>query len=131
MRRRYAILDDNQQALEERLSWLQSALPPLVRDRVAAVMVIGSVAQGRARDLSDIDLVMVLRDERPTREHYRWWDHTVSEQVASGARYPIQPLFVARTALDTDEPHLRTALAAGFHLWDPEHIFHDESESRA
>jgi hypothetical protein len=40
-------------------------------------------------------------------------------------------VIVARTALTTEEPHLRAALATGIPLWDPDGLFHDESKARA
>lgn len=60
VRRRYAILDDNDRLLDERLRRLARTLPSLARTRVVAANVIGSVAEGRARDGSDIDLVLIL-----------------------------------------------------------------------
>ena len=132
MVRRYAILDDNQCLLEERIAWLRTALPSLVRERIAAAMVIGSVATGSARDDSDIDLVLVLRDGQPTRADYAWWDRSVRGPLEiTSDRFPIQPVFVGRSALSTREPHLRTALETGFVLWDPQGVFHDQSQPRA
>jgi predicted nucleotidyltransferase len=55
MGRRYAILDDNQQLLERRLAALKAQLPPRIAARACAALVIGSVAEGRARDDSDVD----------------------------------------------------------------------------
>jgi predicted nucleotidyltransferase len=66
MGRRLAILDDNDERLGRRLAVLQTLLPPLIEDRACAAMVIGSVAEGRARDASDIDVVVVLRSCRVT-----------------------------------------------------------------
>ena len=132
MGRRHAILDDNQRLLEERLATLRWTLPRLVGDRVVAATVIGSVADGRARDGSDIDLVLVLRQGEPVRRDYAWWDREVEPRLTNDrAGFPVQPLFVARSALRTNEPHLRRALATGIPLWDPEGMFHDQPESRA
>jgi predicted nucleotidyltransferase len=58
--RRLAILGDNQALLERRIEALRHVLPPVVRGRMCGAMVIGSVAEGRARDESDIDLLLVL-----------------------------------------------------------------------
>jgi hypothetical protein len=128
---RYAILDDNQQVLEERVRALRQLLPPLVHDRVCAILVIGSVAEGRARDGSDIDILLVLRDGSPRRADYTWWEDVVAPSLANlGRAFPIQPVFIARTSLATSEPHLRSALGSGFPLWDPEGIFDDQLESR-
>lgn len=133
MSRRYAILDDNQQLLEGRLVDLQRRLPALVRERVCAAMVIGSVADGRARDGSDIDLVCVLDRGDPRRADYRWWDEEVQPRLGThaGERFPVQPVIIARRSLATAEPHLRRALARGIPLWDPEGLFHDQPEPRA
>jgi len=110
---RDAILDDNDRLLDERLRRLARALPPLARTRVVAANVIGSVAEGRARDGSDVDLVLVLDHGSPERGDYSWWDREVAPRLASdGGRFPVQPLFVARTALDTREPHSRARCAA-------------------
>jgi predicted nucleotidyltransferase len=54
MRRRLAILDDNDERLGRRLAALRRLLPPLISDRACTATVIGSVAEGRARDASDI-----------------------------------------------------------------------------
>jgi len=128
---RLAILDDNQLILESRLRQLATTLPPLVEDRVRAAMVIGSVAAGRARDTSDIDLVLLLRSGQPVRADYHWWEREVAPALVVDDRFPVQPLFVASTALLTREPNLHAALAAGIHLWDPEGLFDDQPESRA
>lgn len=120
--RRYALLDDNQVALEGRLGELSKLLPPLIETRVAAACVIGSVAEGRARDASDIDVVLVLREGEPARSDYAWWDATVAPRLAPTARYPVQPIFIARPSLTTREPHLRRALDQRVPLWDPEGI---------
>ena len=117
-RRRYAILDDNDRLLDERLRRLAGALPSLAGTRVVAANVIGSVAEGRARDGSDIDLVLILGEGSPERGDYSWWDRDVEPRLASdGGRFPVQPLFVARAALDTREPHLAAALRGGIPLW--------------
>ena len=130
VRRRYAILDDNDRLLDERLRRLARALPSLARPRVVAANVIGSVAEGRARDGSDIDLVLILGEGSPERGDYSWWDRDVEPRLASdGGRFPVQPLFVARAALDTREPHLAAALRGGIPLWDPEGLFSDQSET--
>jgi len=130
MPRRYAILDDNQGELEARLEMLRHELPGLIAERACAAMVIGSIAEGRARDESDIDVVIVLRDRLPTRADYRWWDKEVAPLLAT-RRFPVQPLVIARASLATTEPHLRRALDSGIALWDPEGCFHDERSSRA
>jgi len=129
--RKLAILDDNQRILESRLRRLAVELPRLVEQRVRAAMVIGSVAAGRARDTSDIDVVLLLRGGEPVRAHYRWWEREVAPALAVDDRFPVQPLFVAQTALRTTEPNLRAALASGIRLWDPERLFDDQPESRA
>lgn len=127
--RRYAILDDNQRLLEGRLDDLRRVVPTLVADRVCALMVIGSVAEGRARDGSDIDVVVVLREGTPQRSDYGWWDCAVGPRVTA-SRFPVQPVIVGRQALGTAEPHLRRALETGIVLWDPEGVFRDQPETR-
>jgi Nucleotidyltransferase domain len=131
MRRRLALLDDNDERLRGRLADLRCLLPPLIADRACAATVIGSVAEGRARDASDIDVVIVLRTGEPCRSDYRWWETEVVpglDEPADG-RFPVQPVIIARGSLATDEPHLRAALAHGIALWDPEHLLGDEPEA--
>ena len=133
MARRHAILDDNDERLARRLDALRQCVPSLIGSRACAAMVIGSVAEGRARDGSDIDLVVVLREGEPRRGDYRWWDVLVApglDEPADG-RFPVQPLIIARASLATDEPHLHEALATGIPLWDPERLFHDQPEAAA
>ncbi|MEO6029770.1 MAG: hypothetical protein ABIR79_23120 [Candidatus Binatia bacterium] len=89
--------------------------------------MIGSVAEGCARDASDIDVVLVLRKGSPTRSDYTWWDAEVAAAVTRSGRFPIQPIFIARTSLATDEPNLRHALTHGFPLWAPEGVFRGQS----
>lgn len=122
MQRRHAILDDNQRLLEKRLDDLRREIPPLVDERVKAAIVIGSVAEGRARDESDLDLVLVLREGEPRRADYRWWDEYVGPLLPDGGRFPVQPIFIAEHSLKTDEPNLRAALRRGLPLWDPDGI---------
>ncbi len=133
MARRYAILDDNDERLARRLYALRKLLPPLIASRACAAIVIGSVAEGRARDASDIDVVIVLSDGEPRRDDYRWWDGEVVPGLDEqpDGRFPVQPVIIARASVATDEPHLRTALATGIPLWDPEQLFHDEPEATA
>lgn len=125
MLRRLAILEDNQQLLEERIEALRRDLPSLVAGRICAAMVIGSVAAGRARDSSDIDLLVVLREGTPQRADYDWWDREVAPHVGHrpGERFPVAPVIVGRTAIGTSEPNLREALAHGIVLWDPHSVF--------
>lgn len=133
MNRRLAILDDNHERLTQRLAALRRLLPPLINSRACAALVIGSVAEGRARDASDIDVVVVLRAGEPRRGDYHWWDtHVVPglDDPADG-RFPVQPVIIARASLATDEPHLRAALASSIPLWDPEHLVDDEPEAAA
>ena len=78
-------------------------------------------------------MVVVLSAGEPRRADYRWWDaHVASglDEPADG-RFPIQPVIIARASLATDEPHLRTALANGIPLWDPEHLVDDEPQAAA
>jgi hypothetical protein len=133
MGRRLAILDDNHERLGQRLAALRTLLPPLIADRACGAMVIGSVAEGRARDASDIDVVVVLRAGEPRRADYRWWDAHVLPRLdePTDGRFPVQPVIIARASLATDEPHLRAALGAGISLWDPEHLFDDKPEAAA
>lgn len=133
MNRRLAILDDNHERLTRRLATLREVLPPLIISRACAAIVIGSVAEGRARDASDIDVVVVLSVGEPRRDDYRWWDAHVAPGLdeAADGRFPVQPVIIARASLATDEPHLRTALANGIPLWDPEHLIDDEPEAAA
>jgi len=125
MERRYALLEDNQRCLEERLGALRERLPGLLQPRVCGAMVIGSVAEGRARDDSDLDLLLVLASGDPRRRDYRWWDEEVEPRLGegSGSRFPVQPLIVARRSLGTTEPNLENALRRGVPLWDPEGLF--------
>jgi len=129
--RKLAILDDNQRTLEARLRHLACVLPPLVEERVRAARVIGSVAAGRARDTSDIDVVLLLRAGQPVRGDYHWWEREVAPALVVDERFPVQPLFVGLSALLTTEPNLQVALATGIALWDPEGLFDDQPESRA
>jgi predicted nucleotidyltransferase len=133
MQRRYALLDDNQRLLEECIGRLRTQLPALIVERMCAATIIGSVAEGRARDQSDIDLLLVLRSESPRRADYRWWDEYVQPRLNVGGtpRFPVQPLIIGRESLATEEPHLRRALATGLPLWDPERLLHDQPEARA
>ena len=128
--RRLAILDDNQDLLERRLAWLRAVLPGVVAQRVCAAMVIGSVAAGRARDGSDVDLLLVLARGTPRRQDYAWWDREVAPALDGQERFPLQPLFVGRDAVRTSEPHLAAAIRGGLRLWDPERVFDDQPESR-
>jgi predicted nucleotidyltransferase len=131
--RRYAILDDNQRLLEALLDQLGQVLPPLIATRACAALVIGSVAAGRARDQSDVDLLLVLRSGTPQRADYRWWDSEVAPRLGLDAqgRFPIAPLIVARTALATTEPHLRRALAEAIAVWDPLRVLDDQRQAVA
>jgi hypothetical protein len=124
MSRRYAILDDNDDRLGRRLTALRTLLPPLIAGRACAATVIGSVAEGRARDASDIDVVIVLKGGEPCRSDYRWWDREVAPGLGPppDGRFPVQPVIIARASLATEEPHLRAALAGGIPLWDPERL---------
>ena len=124
MVRRLALLDDNQEILERRLSVLGTTLPPLVEARICAIAVIGSVAEGRARDDSDLDLLLVLHEGSPRRADYAWWDERVEPRLpdASGVRFPLQPVIVGRDSLATSEPNLRAALESALPLWDPEGV---------
>lgn len=124
MTRRLALLDDNQEILERRLSVLGTTLPPLVEARVCAVAVIGSVAEGRARDDSDLDLLLVLHEGSPRRADYTWWDEQVEPYLpyGSGLCFPVQPVIVGRDSLATCEPNLRAALQKALPLWDPQGI---------
>jgi hypothetical protein len=40
-------------------------------------------------------------------------------------------VFVGRSALHSSEAHLRSAMAHGIPLWDPEGVFDDQPRSRA
>lgn len=122
MARRHAILDDNQRLLEQRIAELGAQLPARLAGRVCAAMVIGSVAEGRAHDESDLDLLLVLNEGSPRRSDYEWWDREVAPHLNSDTRFAVQPVIVARGALATLEPNLRQALSRGLALWDPEHI---------
>ena len=125
--RRLAILDDNQRLLEERLAELRATLPRLVSERMSAAMVIGSVAEGRARDASDLDLLVVLRHGLPRRSDYSWWDESVAPRLGVDEfRFPVQPVIVGRSALTTADPQLARALHQGIVVWDPEGLFHDQ-----
>ena len=130
MQRRYAILDDNQRLLEERVELLRRVIPVLTAPRVCAATVIGSVAEGRARDASDVDLVLVLADGAPRRSDYDWWDNEVRPRLPENQPFPVQPIFISRASVRTTEPQLRRALDGGLRLWDPEDVFHDQPEAR-
>ena len=128
MARRYAILDDNQRLLERRIEELKGLLPGLIASRMCAAMVIGSVAEGRARDESDLDLLLVLRQGAPRRSDYGWWDREVLPRLGALAdrRFSVQPVIIGRDSLATKEPHLRRAMKTGVVLWDPGGLFDDE-----
>lgn len=128
---RFAILDDNDRMLAERLDSLAAVLPALLPPRIAAAVVIGSVAEGRAGDESDIDVVLVLADEEPRRAHYRWWEAEIAPHLPRGTRFPVQPIFIGRGSVHTSEPTLRAALTLGIRLWDPEGLLDDQSSARA
>lgn len=127
--RRYAILDDNQGFLSERLETLRRVLPELVTQRICAAMVIGSVADGCARDESDLDLLVVLKRGTPRRADYEWWDREVRPRLGERRRFPVEPVIVGLSALASDEPHLRRALHEGIVIWDPGGVFHDQSQA--
>ncbi|MFM7143834.1 MAG: nucleotidyltransferase domain-containing protein [Alphaproteobacteria bacterium] len=128
MNRRFAILDDNDRLLHARVESLADTLPAAVGERACAAMLVGSVAEGRARDDSDLDVLLVLRSGTPRRADYAWWDERIAPAVAFGdGRFPVQPLFVSRGSLRTCDESLRHALDAGLPLWDPEGLFGDES----
>lgn len=131
MHRRYAILDDNQRLLELRIERLGEVLPALVAERMCAALVIGSVAEGRARDDSDIDLVLVLASGTPRRADYSWWESEVVPRLGleRGGRFPIQPVIVGREAVETTEPNLQRAFRTSLRLWDPGGIFNDQPEA--
>lgn len=133
MTRRLAILDDNDERLSRRLAALGRQLPALIGSRACAAIVIGSVAEGRARDGSDIDVLVVLREGSPRRDDYRWWDAHVAPGLdeEGDRRFPVQPVMIARASLATDEPHLRKALTTAIPLWDPEHLVDDKPEAGA
>jgi Nucleotidyltransferase domain len=133
MDRRLAILDDNHEWLTRRIGALRRQLPPLIASRACAALVIGSVAEGRAHDASDIDVVIVLRVGEPRRADYRWWDTHIAPGLdePTDRRFPLQPVIIARASINTDEAHLRTALATAITLWDPEHLFDDKPEAGA
>ena len=59
--RRLAILDENDRLLRSRLRTLSESLPEMIGDRACAALLVGSVAEGRARDDSDMDVLLVLR----------------------------------------------------------------------
>ena len=87
--------------------------------------------RGRARDGSDIDLLLILRAGTPTRGDYAWWDRVVAPRLTcASARFPLQPVLVGKTALATTEPNLRRALRSKLVLWDPEGLFDDQPEAR-
>jgi len=132
MSRRYAILDDNQRRLEMRVSELRQRLPALLRPRACAAMVIGSVAEGQARDASDIDVLIILAAGVPSRRDYVWWDACVAPHLTGEEKgaFPVQPVIVGRAALATSEPNLRAALRRGLAIWDPEGLFGDQSDAR-
>lgn len=132
MKRRYAILDDNQTILAEKLSELGRLLPALLAPRICAALVIGSVAAGQAHDVSDVDLLLILDRGSPRRSDYDWWEAVVSPRlgVLAGRPFAVQPVIVGRDALHTTEPHLRQALRAGIPVWDPKGLFDDQSEAR-
>jgi hypothetical protein len=90
-------------------------------------VVIGSVAEGKARAESDLDLLLVLRHGAPCRSDYAWWDRAIAPLLDERQqRFPIQPLFIARTSLATTEPHLRRAIDSALVLWDPEGMLDDQ-----
>lgn len=121
--RRHAILADNDQCLRERIAELRVRLPRHLTTKICAAMVIGSAAEGRAHDRSDLDLLLVLNEGSPRRGDYAWWDREVAPHVARPGPFPIHPVIVGRSALATREPNLRQALRRGLPLWNPEGVF--------
>jgi predicted nucleotidyltransferase len=133
MHRRYAILDDNQRLLERRIEDLRRVLPDALAGKCCAAMIIGSASEGRARDASDLDLLVVLADGGPRRSDYDWWEREISPRLPSArdGRFPVQPIVIGQSALATTEPNLRRAMRRGLAVWDPEGLFGDEPEARA
>jgi hypothetical protein len=121
-RRKLALLPDNDRKLRVALTRAQRRLPQLLGDKVVAGMVIGSVAEGCARDASDVDVVLFLRDGGPRRGHYRWWDRAVVPHLGSWGTC-VQPIFVALSSRRTSEPSLASALRRGILLWDRSRLF--------
>ncbi len=106
MTRRYAILDDNQRIVEERIAELRRTLSGLLAARMRAAWVIGRVADGRVRDESDIDLLLlVLREGTPRRSDYEWWNVAVVPGLGAG-RFPVEPTIIGSQSIATDEPNL-------------------------
>lgn len=120
--RRLALLPDNDRFLRMELVKIQEDLPRLLGSKVAAALVIGSVAEGRAGDGSDVDLLLVLDEGMPRRADYRFWDEEVAPHTRR-FRFPIQPIFVARRSVRTSEPNLAAAIRRGILLWDRAGVF--------
>ncbi len=121
-RRKLAILPDNDRVLRGMLLRLRQELPRILGGRVLAAMVIGSVAEGTAGDASDLDLLLFLAKDLPTREHYRYWDRSVARRLAK-CPFPLQPIFVSKDAVQTEEPNLAAAIRKGILLWDRGGLF--------
>src|SRR5262245_35527210 len=120
--RKLAVLPDNDLLLRRSLARIQKELSAFLEGKVAAGLVIGSVAEGIARDGSDIDLVLILQEGTPRRGHYQFWDRKVASRVAK-LPFPVQPIFLARESLRTTEPNLRAAIRKGIVLWDHAGLF--------
>lgn len=120
--RRLALLPDNDRFLRRELARIQKELPPLLRGKVAAALVIGSVAEGQAGDSSDIDILLVLDEGMPRRADYRFWDEQVAPR-AGRFRFPVQPIFIGRGSVRTSEPNLAAAIRRGILLWDQAGLF--------
>ncbi|MBI4601619.1 MAG: nucleotidyltransferase domain-containing protein [Planctomycetes bacterium] len=121
-RRKLALLPDNDCRLREEISRIQRRLPRLLGEKVLAALVIGSVAEGKARDGSDVDVLLFLSEGPPRREHYRYWDRQIAPRMRV-CPFPIQPIFVSRASASTSEPNLAAAIRRGILLWDRGRLF--------
>jgi hypothetical protein len=67
-------------------AWRQAPVPvqsilEFLNDSLLGLLLFGSFARGEQRDDSDIDILVVVRDDTPlTRALYRRWDAGVSKQ---------------------------------------------------
>ena len=117
-----SLLPDNDRQLRTMLSSIQRRLPRILGKKVLAALVIGSVAEGKAGDRSDLDLLLFLREGPPKREHYRFWDWRVAPHFKR-CPFPIQPIFVSKESVNTSEPNLTSAIRQGILLWDEGRLF--------
>ena len=85
------MLPDNDAVLAERLDRLAACLPGLLAPRMAAAIVIGSVAEGRARDASDIDVVLESSEDVTPSSFYERSDAEEAKAMAEEVLRTAEP----------------------------------------